>query len=316
MLVNSLTVNLSPQLPGPEDGPRMPTKAPVSDAEIFIDAHAGVAEGPVWDATGSRLVWTDIPGETVHFTDRTTGRDAQVDVGGRVGAVVQRAQGGFVLATENEFVITGSDPADSQHRVAVGSDPRFRFNDGKCDPVGRFVAGQAGTDGRWATAALYSLEGDRSVRAIVNGVSCSNGIGWSADGRTMYYVDTPTYRLDCFDYDLETGTPSNRRTLAEVSDGYGRPDGLCVDSEGCIWVAIWGGYEVRRFSPDGALVQSVRLPVSLVSSVAFGGDNLDTLFITSASDIPKHQLASEPHAGAVFVVSPGVSGLPVADFAG
>ncbi len=294
----------------------MPTTAPAVEVEIFIDAHAGVAEGPVWDPAGSRLVWTDIPGEAVHFTDSDSARDTKVDVGGRVGAVVLRDGGGFVLAMENEFVITGSDPADSQVRVPVTTDPRFRFNDGKCDPAGRLVAGLAGTDGRWATAGLYSLDADHSARRIVDGISCSNGIGWSADGRTMYYVDTPTYRVDCFDYDVETGVPSNRRVFAEISDGYGRPDGLCVDAEGCVWVAIWGGYEVRRFSPEGSLIQSIPVPVSLVSSVAFGGDTLDTLFITSASDIPKHQLAKEPHAAAVFVAKPGVTGLAVANFAG
>jgi sugar lactone lactonase YvrE len=294
----------------------MPSTAPIGDVEIFVDAHAGVAEGPVWDSANSRLVWTDIPGEVVHFTDAATASDTEVAVGGRVGAVVLRSAGGFVLAMENEFVITGADPAASVRRVAVTTDPRFRFNDGKCDAAGRFIAGLAGTDGRWGTAGLYSLEPDGAARKIVDGISCSNGIGWSADGHTMYYVDTPTYRVDVFDYDLETGTPTNRRTFAEISDGYGRPDGLCVDAEGCVWVAIWGGYEVRRYSPAGALLQSISLPVSLVSSVAFGGDDLETLYITSASDIPKHQLPREPHAGAVFVVRPGVAGLSVASFAG
>jgi sugar lactone lactonase YvrE len=284
--------------------------------DIFVDGHAGVAEGPVWDAAGSRLVWTDIPAEVVHFTDTATGKDSQVATGGRVGAVVLRSTGGYVLAMENEFVVTGPDAGTADTRVSVTQDPRFRFNDGKCDPAGRFLAGLAGTDGRWATAGLYRFDTDLTAHEVVPGISCSNGIGWSPDGATMYYVDTPTYRIDRFDYDLATGTPTNRRVFAEINDGYGRPDGLCVDADGCVWVAIWGGYEVRKFSPDGQLMESIPLPVSLVSSVAFGGPDLDLLYITSASEIPKHQLPAEPHAGAIFVTKPGVTGLAVASFAG
>ncbi|MDP9026702.1 MAG: SMP-30/gluconolactonase/LRE family protein [Actinomycetota bacterium] len=285
-------------------------------ADVFVDGQAGVAEGPVWDAARSRLVWTDIPAEVVHFTDFSTGADSQVETGGRVGAVVLRSEGGFVLAMENEFVLTGTDVGIPESRTRVTEDPRFRFNDGKCDPAGRFLAGLAGTDGRWATAGLYRFDPDGTTTEVVSGISCSNGIGWSPEGSIMYYVDTPTYRIDCFDYDLETGVPSNRRLFAPVTEGYGRPDGLCVDAEGCVWVAIWGGYEVRRFSPEGTLLSRVSLPVSLVSSVAFGGPQLATLFITSSRDIPKHQIPREPLAGAIFRMEPGVTGLPVAAFAG
>jgi sugar lactone lactonase YvrE len=291
-------------------------KATAAPVEILVDGHAGVAEGPVWDAAHSRLVWTDIPGEVIHVTDPVSRADTSVGVGGRAGAVVLRSSGGFVLAMENEFVVTGCELGDVEARVSVTDDPRFRFNDGKCDPAGRFFAGLAGTDGRWATAALYRLDTDLTAHEVVPGVSCSNGIGWSPDGSTMYYVDTPTYRVDVFDFDLATGTPTNRRTFAEIADGYGRPDGLCVDAEGCVWVAIWGGYEVRRYSPSGELIGAIPLPVSLVSSVAFGGPDLDVLYITSASDLPKARLAEQPHAGAVFATRPGGRGLPVAAFGG
>jgi sugar lactone lactonase YvrE len=292
------------------------SRAIARQVEVFFDGQSGVAEGPVWDEKHSRLVWTDIPAEVVHFTDFATGSDSQISTGGRVGAVVLRAGGGFVLAMENEFVVTGEDVASPVSRTPVTHDPRFRFNDGKCDPGGRFFAGLAGTDGRWGTAELYRFDSLGVATEVESGISCSNGIGWSPDGSIMYYVDTPTYRVDCFDFDIETGTPSHRRPFAAITDGYGRPDGLCVDAEGCVWVAIWGGYEVRRYSPNGTLLSSIQLPVSLVSSVAFGGPDLTTMFITSARDIPKHQIASEPLAGAIFMVQPGVAGLPVSAFAG
>jgi sugar lactone lactonase YvrE len=285
--------------------------------DIVFDAHAGIAEGPLWDERLQELVWTDIPRECVHFTDIATGQDKAADVGTWVGCIVARASGGYALGTAQEFWITDTDElARPQAKFRITDDTLVRANDGKCDAAGRFFAGTAAQDGRWGTGALYRLDPDHSVNLVLPGVTCANGIGWSLDSRTMYYVDTPTYRIDAFDFDPGSGTVSKRRIFAGVEGG-GRPDGLCVDSEGCIWVAIWLGWEVRRYAPDGRLLQRVKVPAAKPSSCAFGGPNLDVLCITSASDgLMKAQRAAQPHAGAIFACSPGVQGLPAAQFAG
>jgi sugar lactone lactonase YvrE len=285
--------------------------------EVAYDAHAGTAEGPVWDDRRQQLVWTDIPDETVHFTDLGSGKDTAVDVGTRVGCIVPRSAGGYALGTPQEFWLTDTDDvASPRQKLRMTDETLVRTNDGKCDSSGRFFAGTAAQDGRWGTGALYRLDPDLSVNLVLPGVTCANGLGWSLDAKIMYYVDTPTYRIDAFDFDAESGTLSNRRIFATVEGG-GRPDGLCVDSEGCLWVAIWLGWEVRRYAPDGRLLQRVKVPTAMVSSCAFAGPDLDVLCITSASGgLMKRQHEEQPHAGAIFVCSPGVQGLPAAQFNG
>jgi sugar lactone lactonase YvrE len=293
--------------------------------DILVDAHVGTAEGPVWNRRTKQLVWTDIPGERIHFTDISTGADTSVDVDTRVGSIVPRADGGYAMATCQEFRITGDDVSAPLEQIVVTDEPRVKFNDGKCDPAGRFFAGTAGRDGRHGTGALFRLDPDRTATELVPGISASNGMGWSPDGTTFYYTDTSTYRIDAFDFDVATGSVSGRRTFVEFGgirrfdtpDGLGRPDGLCVDSEGCVWVAMWRGWEVRRYSPAGELISHLPMPVELVASVAFVGDKLDTLVITSAtSELMHSELAGQPHAGGVFACDVGVTGLPVNDFAG
>jgi sugar lactone lactonase YvrE len=285
--------------------------------DLVFDAHAGIAEGPLWDERRQELVWTDIPGECVHFTDIGTAKDREVDVGTLVGCIVGRAGGGYAMGTTQEFWVADSDDlAHPEGKFPIVDDTLLRTNDGKCDAAGRFWAGTAAVDGRWGTGALYRFDADHSVNLVLPGVTCANGIGWSLGSETMYYVDTPTYRVDAFDFDAASGALSKRRIFARVEGG-GRPDGLCVDSEGCIWVAIWLGWEVRRYAPDGRLLQTVKVPTAKASSCAFAGPDLDVLCITSASEgLTKAQRAAQPHAGAVFACSPGVQGLPAARFAG
>jgi sugar lactone lactonase YvrE len=295
------------------------TNLPVTNmaVDILLDAHAGTAEGPVWDERRQQLVWTDIPGESIHFTDLSSGKDASVDVGTRVGCVVPRTNGGFAMGACQEFLLCGPDDlSHPEERVHITDESLVRVNDGKCDPAGRFFAGTAANDGRWGTGALYRLGADHSLELVLAGVTCANGLGWSLDSRTFYYVDTPTYRIDAFDFDPERGSLSNRRVFARIEGG-GRPDGLCIDSEGCLWVAIWLGWEVRRYAPDGRLLTQVKVPTALVSSCAFAGPDLDILCITSASSyLMKGEKATQPHAGAIFACSPGVRGLPPAQFGG
>jgi sugar lactone lactonase YvrE len=182
------------------------------------------------------------------------------------------------------------------------------MNDGRCDAAGRFWAGTMATDGRRGAGALYRLEQGRAVERMVEGVSISNGIDWSLDGRLMYYIDTPEDRVDVFDFDPDTGSIANRRLFAKIEGG-GHPDGMTVDAEGGLWVALWGGSRVAHLLPDGTPDGGVELPVAQVSSCCFGGSDLRDLYITTAWE---HLAAErrEPHAGSLFRARPGVAGQP------
>ena len=193
-----------------------------------------------------------------------------------------------------------------------------RFNDGRCDARGRFFAGSMNDAEGAATGALWRLDPDRALTSIFSNITVSDGLAWSPDGRTMYSADSWTRRIDAFDYNLETGTPSNRRVFHETTDtSLGVPDGGAVDSEGCYWSARYFGSRVIRFTPDGLIDREIRLPVGRVTMCAFGGSDLRTLYITSARyKATSAELQREPLAGGLFAVNAGVAGLPEPSFAG
>jgi sugar lactone lactonase YvrE len=188
------------------------------------------------------------------------------------------------------------------------------MNDGACDARGRFWAGTMRVDGKGAEGALYRLGPDRSVARMLDGVGISNGIAWSSDETRMYYVDTPTRGVDVFDFDAEHGTVSNRRRVVEFDGADGEPDGMILDEEDCLWVALWGGWAVRRYSPDGELLGVLDVAVGRVTKCAFGGPELDDLFVTTAS--PETPDSAQPHAGGVFRARVGVKGRPANLYAG
>ena len=286
------------------------------EPELFIDARARLAEGPVWDSRSERLVWVDIEGMALHSTDPRTGATATLPMPSPIGVAIPRRSGGFVAALEDGFYAIDADgrsdliaPIDNRARG-------LRFNDGACDPGGRFLAGTMAYDFRPGAGSLYRLERDLSVSRLIESVTISNGIGWSPDGSTMYYADTPTRRIDAFDYDVDSGAMTRRRPFVEI-EGEGRPDGLCVDVEGAVWVALWPGWSVRRYLADGTLDAILPLPVGQVSSCVFGGPALDELFITTAwSTLSDEQRAAQPLAGSLFRASVGTHGVPRESFAG
>jgi sugar lactone lactonase YvrE len=288
------------------------------EAELILDARSELGEGPVWDATADELLWVDILGRRVHRYRPADGSSRTFETPSPVGAVATRSNGGLVLALEDGFWL--QDPGDDRLRrlAAVESDvPGNRMNDGKVDRAGRFWAGTMAYDGTPGTGSLYRLEPDGHVTRVLRGVTTSNGLGWSPDGRVMYYIDTPTQRVDAFDYDEESGEISHRRPLVEIPAEAGSPDGMTVDSEGFLWVALWGGWAVHRYSPDGRLDVSIRLPVSQVSSCTFGGDGLRELYITSAATgLAEDALGAQPHAGSLFRSRLDVAGLPAHAFGG
>jgi sugar lactone lactonase YvrE len=285
-------------------------------AALFVDAQARLGEGPVWDERSGRLMWVDIEGPALHFTDPAIGTTTTQPMPMPIGIAVPRRSGGFMAALEDGFHAIDTE-GRTQRIAAVDTDGgRLRFNDGACDPAGRFLAGTMAYDFRPGAGALYRLDPDLRLTRLLEDVTISNGLGWSPDGGTMYYVDTPSRRIDAFDYDVATGAISRRRSFVEI-EGNGRPDGLCVDVEGAVWVALWPGWSVRRYLRDGTLDAIVPVPVAEVSSCVFGGPSLDALFITTAwSTLSAGERRAQPHAGSLFRTSVGVRGVPRAAFAG
>ncbi|MFG2488658.1 SMP-30/gluconolactonase/LRE family protein [Streptomyces virginiae] len=286
-----------------------------------------LAEGPVWHAGRGDLLWVDITAGLVHraplvardddsglpdLGDRTT-----VSLDRPVGAVALRASGGLLAAAGTSFLRVDETGVATEFATPVVPDdgtPR-RFNDAKCDPSGRLLAGTMAYDATPGAGTLYRLDPDGTVTTVLSPVTISNGLGWSPDGRLLYYADSPTCRVDVFDHDPVTGALSGRRPFADTGPA-GMPDGLAVDTEGRVWVAVWGAGQVRAYTPDGALHAVVTVPASQVSSCAFAGPDLDLLIITTAADgLTAAQLAAEPHAGRLFICRPGATGLPVPPFA-
>ncbi len=275
--------------------------------EVVLRARADLGEGPLWDADRRSLLWVDITAGAIHRFDPAIGEDVVVEVGQPVGAVAPTLRADtLVLALQDGFGGLNLTTSRLRMLAPVEADlAQNRMNDGKCDTRGRFWAGTQSLDHSPTRGALYCLELDGSVTVVLAGVSISNGIGWSPDDRSMYYVDTMTGGVDQFDFEPDTGSVGNRRRLIDIPDRDGLPDGLTVDEEGCIWLALWGGGEVRRFDASGRHLRTVPMPVRYPTSCAFGGASLDVLFVTSARRAPGEDLG-----GSLFAVRPGVSGLP------
>ncbi len=288
--------------------------------EVVLSTTPSLAEGALWSSRRRELLWVDILGCAVHRFDPVTGKNHTHQLPSYVGTVVPRADGALHLALREGFA--RFDPVTENLSAIVtapGHDSLLtRFNDGKCDPHGRFLAGSISLQGTPNAAALYVLEAGHVPRRLLEGVSISNGLCWDAGGSTLYYIDTPTRRIDAFDYDLATATLQNRRTVVELAADLGYPDGMTIDCEGLLWVALWGGGAVVRCDPRrGTIVAKYPLPVSLVTSCAFGGEKLDTLYVTSARcELTAAEAAGQPLAGSLLALSPGVRGCPAFEFKG
>lgn len=286
--------------------------------ELVVDGRAALGECPVWDDRRERLLWIDMPRGEVHSVDVSSGDDDVVAVGQPVGSISCRRTDGLVIALRDGFGLLehGEDRvrlvAPVEHDV-----PGNQMNDGACDPRGRFLAGTASTLRLPESGTLYRLDPDYGVTSLIDGVGMSNGIGWSPDGARLYYVDSTARHIDVYGYDVDVGRPVDRRGALAIDPLQGIPDGLAVDADGCVWVALWGAGKVARCTPDGRLDAVVTVPVSQVTSCAFGGPALDELYITTAATgLGSEQRSAEPLAGGVFRASPRVTGLPLTRFAG
>jgi sugar lactone lactonase YvrE len=283
----------------------------MSKAEQLTDPVAFHAEGPVWSPSWGGLRWVDMfAGDVLSLTD--DGAIGRRHVGAVAAALRPRRGGGAIIGVERGFALEEAS-GELRSLPEVWTDPTVRMNEGGCDPDGRFYCGSVAYDQAKGRAALYRLDADGSTSLVFAGSTISNGLAWSIDGTLAYYIDTPTRRIDVFDYTFEAGLTA-RRQFVEIPDGAGFPDGMTIDAEGYVWVALYSGSAVRRYRPDGVLDGAVELPVTNVTACAFAGANLERLVITTSRE---HLAADEqPLAGSLFECTPGVVGLPVLEFAG
>jgi sugar lactone lactonase YvrE len=281
-------------------------------AEQFTDPCTFHGEGPFWDVANNRLLVMDMLAGTVVAVD-ADGNTRRYELSGVAAALRARQRGGYVLATENRFLLLGPELTVQTALPPVFTDPLIRMNDGGCDPQGRFYCGTMAYAETPGAGTLYRLDPDGSVSVTLREVTISNGLQWNAAGDTVFYVDTPTGRVDRFHFDPGTGAFTDRQTFAEISGG-GYPDGMAIDEENGLWVALWGGSAVHRYDATGRLDLVVELPVSNVTACAFGGPERRTLFITTSRQGLDE--GDQPEAGAVFRFDTGVRGAPQHAFAG
>ncbi|KOG33405.1 SMP-30/gluconolactonase/LRE family protein [Streptomyces resistomycificus] len=277
--------------------------------EVAVRAEATLGEGPTWDAAAGRLVWIDILGSRIHTYDPASGGRTIRTTDQHVGAVKPRAAGGFVLNLRDGVALLDPDGGFRwlHHEPVAGR----RANDAAVAPDGSLWAGTMRYDEAAGGGTLSRITGDGTVDVVLDDVAVSNGTGWSPDGRLMYYIDSPTRRVDVFDF--TDGRAGNRRPLVEIEEGAGFPDGLTVDADGCVWVALWDGGAVRRYTPDGRLDRVIDLPTPRVTACAFGGPDLTDLYVTTARvGLP----TPHPVAGSLLVIPGAGKGQPQPTFAG
>lgn len=276
-------------------------------AEHFIEIGNQLGEGPLWHPDQELLYWVDIEGHCFHRFSPETGLQETIPAGQPIGCLAFRKSGGLVLGLRDGLGFW--DPALKSLEIIQSPEAdreNSRFNDGRVDGRGRFWAGTLGED---RGSSLYRLDPDGSIHVMESGIQISNGIGWSPDSTLMYYTDSPMGIIYQYDFELETGTISNPRDFVQVPPEDGYPDGLTVDSEGFVWSAHWDGWRISRYDPAGAVERVVYLPVQRPTSCAFGGPDLDQLYITSAwTGLSEAERGKQPLAGDIFVLPTQVRG--------
>lgn len=290
-----------------------------NNVELVLDTKSALGEGAIWNYKTGELIWVNITGKILNFYSPALKNNKEMLTGQMVGTVVPAESGKVIVALENGFYQLDPDTG-TKHFIANPEEgvEGNRFNDGKCDPSGRFWAGTMSTQGKPQAGALYRLDADGSAHKMVDNVSISNGIAWSLDATKMYYIDTPTRNVMVYDYDNATGGISNPRTAVEVPEEMGSPDGMTIDADGHVWIALWGGSAVGCWNPEtGKLLRTINVPAKNVTSVAFGDNDLGTLYITTATQgTSDKKLEKFPHAGGVFKTRPGVKGVEAFFFKG
>jgi sugar lactone lactonase YvrE len=283
-----------------------------SDAELAVRCDALLGESPLWSPDEQALYWVDIKNPRLFRHDFATGATRVSPLADAVGAIGLRKGGGLIAAARSGFAYIDRDGKLSPAFCSPEADrPGNRFNDGKCDRAGRFWAASMHDGETDPSGSLYRLDGLHRCARAEDGFVIGNGLGWSPDNRVFYFTDSVARRIYAYDFDIDSGAITGKRVFAAIPDDAGFPDGLCVDAEGHVWSAHWDGWRITRYAPSGQIVESIRVPVPRPTSCAFGGRDLETLYVTSARiNLGDEALAQSPLSGSILALRPGARGLP------
>lgn len=281
--------------------------------KVAFQAEDRLGEGPVWSAVAQALYWVDIERPCLQRWQPQTGAYMAWPMPSQIGSYALREQGGAVVALRDGLYLFDFDSGELTNICRPEAELHTRFNDGKCDRHGRFWAGTMDLKFEQPIGALYRLDG-RECHRVRTAVTCSNGLGWSPDNRTMYYTDSPTRTIFAYDFDFATGNISHERIFAQDADGY--PDGLTVDTAGYVWSAKWDGWKIVRYTPDGRIDREIPLPAQRPTSCTFGGPAMNLLYITTATvGLSTAERAAQPLSGSLLVLETDATGLPEPYFA-
>jgi sugar lactone lactonase YvrE len=286
--------------------------------ECIWPAETILGEAPAWCPKERVVYWVDIEGRTILRMDPRSADRQVFPQDYQFGCIVKRADGGFIAGTNAGLVHLDADLKSSKiFSTPEAEFPNNRFNDGKCDRRGRFWVGSTDMNETEPNGSLYRVNGWGDVLRMLPGVIVSNGLGWSPDDKIMYFTDSGHGVIYALDFDVDTGEVDNRREFARIAPVDGMPDGLAVDAEGFVWGAHWGGWRITRYDPEGRIDRIIDMPVPQVTSVAFGGDRLDQMFVTTARlGLTEDQLKEAPLSGGLFMIEAGVAGLPEVPYQG
>ncbi len=290
------------------------------EAEPLVRKRTSLGESAFWNIKNNTLLWVDINNCTIFMFDPATGQNREFRLNQMVGTVVSGKKNGIVAALQDGIYTVDFDAGKVEKLVSIEAHMNdTRFNDGKCDPAGRFWAGTMSMARPKKPGTLYRIDPNHSVHPMIQNVSTSNGLLWTSDSRTMFYSDTPTRNIDAFDYNIETGSISNRRSVVRIPEAFGGADGMAIDANDNIWAAHYGGGCVRCWNPKtGKVLETVKIPGARnVTSCSFGGPDLKTLYITTASqNMSEQELKDYPNSGFLFAASVTVDGKLFFEFAG
>ena len=284
---------------------------PGMQTELVFNAKATLGEGPAWDAKSQSLYWIDILERRIH-----AGSELLCELDDLIGCVAPCKNGHLIVAKKASFV--DLDPGSGRQTLlaVLESEPRGnRLNDGKCDPVGRLIAGSMDMNERESSGKLYTFNG-RRITPLLDGITISNGLAWSPDLKIFYYIDTPTREIQAFDYDTASGEIANRRVVVRVAESLGWPDGMTSDLDGNLWVAMWGGAQITKWNPGtGQLLEQIPVPALLTSACTFGGPSMNELYVTSARrGLTQDELKKYPLSGGLFKIRTKTEGLRTFEF--
>lgn len=281
-------------------------------ATLAYKVHADLGEGAIWNYKTQELYWVDIEGKKLNIYNPKTKKNKVLETPSKIGTVVPFSEREVLVALEDGVYKMNVDSGVVESFVTMGSELlESRLNDGKCDPMGRFWVGSMHLEQKKGKANLYTITAENKIEKKLDNVTISNGIVWTADKKTMYYIDTPTSSIKAFDYDNSSGEITNGRVVVQIPESLGYPDGMTIDSKGMLWVGMWNGNAVINFNPyTGNVISKIEVPAHNVTSCAFGGKDLDILYITTASvDMTEDELKKYPLSGSIFKVKPAVKGV-------